>query len=284
MKNNKLLIILLSTLFTIYVGYGQTKTKWKGFDKTSFIFKGKKAQIIFPKKGLPDKQWLWRARFPDYHTEVDSILLTKGFHVIYVDTDNQFGSPKAVNTWNHFYDYVLKTYKLTPKVALHGHSRGGLFIYNWAKENPEKVACIYGDAVVCDFKSWPGGFGTSEGGKKEWDKVKVEYGFDNDLEAVTYNNNPIDKLEALAKEKVPILHTISLKDSVVPPEENSLLLVNNYIRLGGIATIMPCNSGVQKSYGHHYKIDDLNIVVDFIVANSTKKDSLNSLVYHDQKK
>jgi hypothetical protein len=35
-------------------------------------------------------------------------------------------------------------------------SRGGLIIYNCAVANPEKVAAIYGDAPVMDFKSWPG--------------------------------------------------------------------------------------------------------------------------------
>lgn len=39
------------------------------------------------------------------------------------------------------------------KVALEGMSRGGLIVYNWAAQNPEKVACIYADAPVMDFKS-----------------------------------------------------------------------------------------------------------------------------------
>lgn len=283
MKNKALFISLFIVLLTLSCSYGQTsisKSTWKGFERINFKLEGKEAHLTAPKKPLPGNPWLWRARFPDYHAQIDSLLLAKGFHVAYINTDNQFGSPKAVAVWNKFYSHLTKTYKLQAKVALHGHSRGGLFIYNWAKKNAEKVACIYGDAVVCDFKSWPGGFGASKGGKKEWEKLKAEYGFENDVEAKSYKNNPIDNLDALVKARVPILHTVSLKDDVVPPNENSLLLVNNYIHLGGTATVSPCNSGIQKSKGHHYDIDDPEMVVDFIIRHSIKKGPLNSLKYH----
>jgi len=54
------------------------------------------------------------------------------------------------------------------KPALIGLSRGGLYCYNWAIENPDKVACIYGDAPVCDMKSWPGGKGKGVGSPDSW--------------------------------------------------------------------------------------------------------------------
>ncbi|WP_146035193.1 alpha/beta hydrolase [Formosa algae] len=267
--NTHNLIILVLLCFSVFV-HAQPASEavastWNGFEKTQFKFENREAFITHPKQPLPGNPWLWRARFPDYHTEIDSMLLAKGFHIAYVNTDNQFGSPKAVAVWNRFYKHVLSTYQLHPKVALHGLSRGGLFIYNWAKSNPEKVACIYGDAVVSDFKSWPGGFGESEGSTKDWETLKLEYGFKSDAEAKAYTNNPIEQLDGLVQAGVPIFHTISLSDQVVPPEENTLLLVNRYIGLGGTATVSPCNSGVQKSKGHHYQIDDPEVVVDFIV-------------------
>ncbi|WP_251741777.1 SGNH/GDSL hydrolase family protein [Gramella sp. AN32] len=256
------------------------KTTWKGFERINFKFEGREAHLTRPEKPLPGNPWLWRARFPDYHAEIDSVLLGKGFHIAYINTNNQFGSPKAVEVWNKFYRHLITTYHLQTKVALHSHSRGGLFAYNWAKQNPEKVACIYADAIVCDFKSWPAGFGTSEGSKKDWELLKKEYGFETDEQAKAYSDNPIDNLDKLAKAGVPILHTVSLNDHVVPPEENSLVLINNYIRLGGTATVSPCGSVVQKSNGHHYEIDNPEMVVDFIISHSTKNRPLNSSTYH----
>ena len=136
MKNNNLFLFLFSTLFICSLGYGQQnspiKSTWKGFDRINFQFEGRKAHLIKPDQAIPGNPWVWRARFPDYHAEIDSMLLVKGFHVAYINTDNQFGSPKAVKVWNKFYSHLTTNYKLQAKVALHGHSRGGLFIYNWA--------------------------------------------------------------------------------------------------------------------------------------------------------
>ena len=49
-----------------------------------------------------------------------------------------------------------------------GISRGGLYAYRWAAGDPARVAVIYGDAPVCDFKSWPGGKGAGTGSAGDW--------------------------------------------------------------------------------------------------------------------
>ncbi len=253
---------------------------WKGFHRSDFKINQKEVRFIKPNKPLAGNPWLWRARFPDWHTEADSILVSEGFHLVYVNTNNQFGSPKAVSIWNAVYEHVTEKYKLHKKVALAGVSRGGLFVYNWAKENPEKVACIYAEAPVCDFKSWPGGFGESNGSKDDWAKLKKEYGFKSDKEAKAYLNNPIDNLNALAKAKIPVLHMIGLKDKIVPPKENTVPLINKYIQLGGIATVVPCTEGAQKLEGHHFPIETPRTVVDFIKYHTLKNVPLNASIYH----
>ncbi|AWV98342.1 SGNH/GDSL hydrolase family protein [Arcticibacterium luteifluviistationis] len=256
------------------------QSKWKGFERIDFQFQEREARIIIPNKAANGNPWIWRARFPDWHTDADSILVAEGFHLVYINTDNKFGSPDAVKVWDNFYDYVSTKYTLQKKVALMGVSRGGLFVYNWAKQNPEKVACIYAEAPVCDFTSWPGGFGEGKGSLKSWEILKAEYGFNSDEEAKNYKNNPIDNLAALAKAKVPIMHMIGLEDQVVPPKENSLILINRYIELGGIATVVPCTEGKQELEGHHFEIETPRYVADFIKYNTLKKGKLNSEAYH----
>ena len=287
-KNNmkNIAITILATLFFAILLPAQSEqaSKWKGFQRFDFQFQGRAARLVKPSKALPSNPWVWRARFPDYHSGIDSLLADAGFHIAYVNTDNLFGSPQAVAVWDQFYDHMLAKYQLKYKVALSGHSRGGLFIYNWAKKNASKVACIYGDAAVCDFKSWPGGMGAGEGSANDWKKLQQVYGFSSEVEAKAYKNNPIDQLEALAKADVPILHTISLQDKIVPPEENGLELASRYIRLGGTATVMPCSKGEQKLQGHHYTIDDPAAVVAFFTFHSLRsKPALSSLDYHNMR-
>lgn len=251
------------------------ETTWKGFKRYSFDYNERNARLIIPNKPLPNNPWIWRARFPNWHTAADSILVAEGFHLAYINTDNQFGSPNAVAVWEEFYTYLTTEYQLQEKVALMGVSRGGLFIYNWAKKNPDKVACIYAEAPVCDFKSWPGGFGESEGNLKSWNRLKTAYGFDSDEEAKLYTNNPIDNLATLAEAKILILHTIGLKDEVVPVDENTFPLINKYIKLGGSASVIPCTEGKQTSKGHHFPIETPRIVADFIKYNSLTSHQLD---------
>lgn len=85
-----------------------------------------------------------------------SRLLKQGYYICGTEVGDSFGSPQSCATYGKFYQHVVKEYGLAPKVCLLPQSRGGLMWYNWAVENPEKVACIGGIYPVCDFTSYPG--------------------------------------------------------------------------------------------------------------------------------
>ena len=91
----------------------------------------------------------------------------------------------------------------------------------------------------------------------------------------------MDNLEVLAKAKIPVMHMISLTDSVVPPKENTFPFINKYLELGGNATVITCTEGKQTLHGHHFPIETPQIGADFIIYNTEKQTtSLNSSVYH----
>jgi pimeloyl-ACP methyl ester carboxylesterase len=244
--------------------YPGKQSSWHGFTRYDFQIDRRNAHVIVPAKAAPGKPWIWKARFPEWHYQMDSILIRKGFHVVYVNTDGMFGSPKAMEVWNNFYNYLTSQYGFNKKVALEGVSRGGLFVFNFAKRWPERVSSIYAEAPVCDFKSWPGGKGLGTGDPASWKQLMEIYGFATEKEALNYADNPIDNLEKLAAAKVPLFFSIGLHDSIVPPDENTYILANKYIRLGGPATIYPNTLGKQTLKGHHFPIDDLNAGANFI--------------------
>ena len=257
--------------------------EWKGFKRKYFKFNGRAAFITVPEKELEGRPWVWNARFPNWHTETDSMLVEQGFYIAHIDTNNLYGSPKAMKIWDTFYEYLINEKGFNAKVSLEAVSRGGLFVYNWAKNNSDKVNCIYAESPVCDFKSWPAGFGDGVGGKEDWKQLKAVYGFQNDKEAKEYLNNPIDNLESLAKAKIPIFHMIGLNDRVVPADENTLVLVDRYLKLGGAATVVPCTLGEQTLKGHHFPVETPKLAADFIVYNTKlPKPKLVSSEYHEQ--
>ncbi|CAG5074343.1 hypothetical protein DYBT9623_05052 [Dyadobacter sp. CECT 9623] len=261
-----LLIICLSGRIS-YAQIVEKETSWKGFDKIEFTFENREAWYVKPAKAIPGNPWVWRAHFPTWHTEMDSILLSRGFHIAYVNTNDMFAHPEAMQVWDAFYDYLVKEKQFAPKVALEGVSRGGLYVYGWAKRNPDKVSCVYAEAPVCDPKSWPGGKGKGPGSEKDWDLWLKLFG-KSEEEALKFNDIPLNDLAGLAAFKVPIVHVIGLQDKLVPPAENSDLLVKTYQQLGGPVSVYPMTRGEQKLDGHHFPIEHPEFFANFIEQNS----------------
>jgi pimeloyl-ACP methyl ester carboxylesterase len=239
-------------------------TKWHGFDRYDFKVDGHPVLVVAPTKPAPGRPWLWHGEFFGHRPEPDVALLEAGFHIAYMSVPNQLGSPTAVQHWNRFYETLTKEYQLSAKPALIGLSRGGLYCYNWAAANPDKVSCIYGDAPVCDFKSWPGGRGVGKGSPKDWSLVIERYGFADEAEAIAYDKNPIDNLQPLAKAGVPLLHVYGDADDVVPWQENTGLIAQRYQQLGGSITLIN-----KPGVGHHpHGLDDSRPIVDFIIRHA----------------
>jgi pimeloyl-ACP methyl ester carboxylesterase len=212
----------------------------------------------------PGRPWVWHGEFFGHKPAPDIALLGKGFHIVYMRVPDMLGCPRAVEHWNAFYRELTRKYGFAKKVALVGLSRGGLYCYHWAAANPEKVACIYGDAPVCDFKSWPGGKGKGKGSRRDWKLVLDCYGFKSESEALAYDKNPVDNLEPLAKANVPLLHVYGDADDVVPWEENTGLVAERYRKLGGSITLI-----VKPGVGHHpHGLDDPKPIVEFIAQHA----------------
>lgn len=258
---------LLSHIAFSQVISDEQKTTWKKFEKVSFKFNGIEAWYVKPLVAAKGNPWIWNAHFPNWHTEMDSVLLERGFYVTYINTNDLFGHPKAMMIWDDFYNYLVKEKGFAPKVALEGVSRGGLYVFGWAKRNPAKVSIIYTETPVLDFKSWPGGKGIGKGSPKDWAKLLELYHFTEE-EALKYDDLPINGLDGLAAYKVPILNVIGLQDSLAPPIENTTVLVKNYLSKGGPATVIPMTRGKQTLSGHHFPIEQPEKLADFIYQNS----------------
>lgn len=238
------------------------RTQWNDYDRYDFVLDGRDCLIVCPKSPAAGNPWIWRARFFGHRPEVDLALLDKGFYLVYMDVVDMYGCPKAVAHWNVFYRYLVEAHRFAKKAVLEGMSRGGLIIYNWAAANPEKVSCMYADAPVCDFTSWPAGKGKGTGSPDDWRKCLNAYGF-TEAEALAYKGNPIDNLEPLAKAGVPLLHVHGDADDVVPLEENTRIVEERYKKLGGSITVI-----IKKGVGHTHGLDDPSPIVNFILKNT----------------
>lgn len=241
---------------------------WHGYTRHTVTIDGCTAWVVEPKTALPGRPWSWCLEFPDAFTERCAApqLLAAGFHHAHISVGNTFGSPPAQKHFVAFHA-ALVAKGLAPKAALIGISRGGLYSYRFASENPDKVAVIYGDAPVCDFKSWPGGKGTGKGSSKDWASLMKLYEFPTEEDALAYLGNPIDVLSTLAEAGIPLIHVVGDADDVVPVAENTAIIEQRYRALNGTIEVIH-----KPGVGHHpHGLDDPAPVVRFIVGHTTRR-------------
>lgn len=242
------------------------QSAYKGYDRYDFTVDGCPAIVVIPRQATAGKPWVWRAEFFDAFPQVDLALLAKGFHLVYIGVGNTFGCPDALKHWDVFYEQLTEKYGLSRKPVLEGLSRGGLYAFNWAADNTDKVACILADNAVLDFKSWPGGKGKGRGSPGDWKKLIRDYHFQSEAEALAYAKNPVDNLAPLAKAKVPLFLLCGDADDVVPYPENGAIVKERYEKLGAPVTVL-----IKKGMGHHpHGLNDPTPVVEFILKQTEK--------------
>ena len=242
-----------------------------GYTGVDFNHRGMKCKIVVPEvpaEGLP---WIWRARFWGHEPQVDLALLAQGYHLMYCDVSNLYGNEEAVRRWDTFYS-AMQNLGYSDKVILEGMSRGGLIIYNWAAENPEKVAAVYADAPVLDGTSWPGGRelvdrGISRLGKGsagDWERFLRAYEIQNGDLKKAQEVSPISKARIIAEAGIPLIHVIGEADEVVPPAENTDIFEKEIIRYGGTIKVIR-----KPGVGHHpHSLEDPDEIAEFLLKNS----------------
>lgn len=236
------------------------RSVWNDFDRYDFLWEGRPVVVVAPHRERPGRPWIWHGEFFGHRPDPDLALLGRGFHVVYLGIPDMLGSPAAVALWNGLYRELTTRHRLGLRPALVGLSRGGLYCYNWAIANPNRVACLYGDAPVCDFRSWPGGQGDGEGSPRDWQLVLDRYGFATEDEALSYRGNPVDNLAPLAARKVPLLHVYGDADEIVPWRENTGVVAERYRQLGGPITLI-----AKPGVGHHpHGLEDSTPIVEFL--------------------
>ena len=235
------------------------KGKWKGFDQYTFAYQDREAIVVCPKHAATGNPWIWRPAFFGAFASVDEELLRRGFHVAYYDLTHLYGSPRARKSGTDFYWNMVRMYGLSPKVTLEGFSRGGLFAYNWAADHPDKVACIYVDAPVCNVFSWPGRSPENAG---LWKGLLEEWGLTDD-QMNSFSGNPIDRLKPLADAGIPVICVCGDSDKVVPFSENTAIVRQRYTAMGA-----PFELILKPGVDHHpHSLSDPAPVVDFIIRH-----------------
>lgn len=224
--------------------------------RVAFVIPAKSAE------GTSSKPWVWYApTLPGLPGSEEQWMfrrfLEAGIAIAGIDVGESFGSPAGRKLFSAFHAVMTGSRGYSPKPVLLGRSRGGLMTLAWAAENPDKVGGFAGIYPVCNLASYPG-----------IAKAAGAYGLSPEaLEAQLKTHNPIDRLEALAKARVPLFAIHGDVDATVPLEANSGLVKSRYTELGGaMELVVPAGQGHNMWRGFF----ECQALVDFVKTQAKR--------------
>lgn len=202
-------------------------------ERAEFTVNNRKCFMLTPKAPIPKhKPWVWYAptfvpKLPKHlHRWYVSRLLAAGIHVGGVDVGESWGNSSGRKAYTDFHDFITREMNLEYTACLLAQSRGGMMHYNWAVEHVDRVKCVVGIyALVTALEPLR-------------QKVLDAYGLSaEDYEDQRLSQNPVDRVDSLAKAGVPIFHLHGDQDTVVPFKHNADELVRRYEAAGGSAEL-----------------------------------------------
>jgi hypothetical protein len=162
--------------------------------------------------GLPDQAEKW----------MHERFLAAGIAVAGVDAGEAYGNSASHKLFNALYRELTENRGFAKKCCLLGRSRGGLWVSSWAIAFPDRIAGLAGIYPVFDLRTYPG-----------LTNAAPAYGLtpaELDLRANEFN--PITRVPALARARIPAILIHGDSDKVVPLKENSAAFVRSYQQAG----------------------------------------------------
>ncbi|MDR3217387.1 MAG: glycoside hydrolase N-terminal domain-containing protein [Dysgonamonadaceae bacterium] len=246
-----------------------------GYESATFTLKSRECKVVKPKKTASNHPWIWRARFFAHEPQTDIALLERGYHLVYCDQAERMGNKQCVEEWDAFYK-LLHDGGLNSKVALEGMSRGGVYVFNWAAANPDKVAAVYVDNPLLDIKAMYYGPNGEEKPENEISTgINKNYGITRE-QIKNFKDSPIDKIDAIVKGGYPMLILCAELDEAAVNSQNTFPFEKKIKENGGDITVI-----LKKGFHHHpHSFPNPVTIVDFI-ENAYSKNTQNNPFVRD---
>ena len=238
---------------------------WNGFVMERFSFEDKEALVIVPKGGTSIGRIAIKTEYWDAFPATEVALLEKGFHLCYIKNETRFAQDADLDRKARFVCYVAEKYGLQRRVVPVGMSCGGLWAIKFAARHPELVSCLYLDAPVLNYMSWPCGFGTATAGitQGQINEAIHAHGMSSISELINYRGMPLDKIPQLIACKIPVVLVAGGSDRTVPYHENGIYLQKAYENAG-----LEIEVYIKPECDHHpHGLEDVTPVVDFILKH-----------------
>ena len=236
---------------------------WNEFESKSFMFMDRSATIVYPKT-KPIGKMILKTEYLDAFPNFDIAMLERGYYLIHITHFSRWAPDEETDVMAEFVKHCAKELNITDgKCILEGMSAGGMQAARLAELYPELCAVMYLDAPVLNLLSIAGlGALKEETADGFWREIASTFGVSK-TSVVNFRKSPIDKMEPLIENNIPVILLYGNADDVVIYEENGKVLEDYYKANGGNIKVI-----ARSMRGHHpHGLDDLTPLIDFIETN-----------------
>lgn len=254
---------LIALAFLLITSPGAHADTGAPLAKIPFDCYGHKAFTIAAPEPAKGKPWIWYA--PTLGTGLPgrghewyfTRFLKAGISIAGIDLGEVRGSPKSTEQFDSFHTEMVKR-GYSAKPILLGQSRGGMMMLAFAMRHPDKLSAFVGIYPVCNLASWPM--------KNSKPAVLADYALpETELTTRLNEFNPIDNLQGLIANQVPLFIVHGDNDVVVPLPDNSGLLKQRFEAAGGSVTLKIIPGEGHKVGPSFFECQEL---VDFVLGLS----------------
>lgn len=232
------------------------------FKTKDFVFQGRDAKIVYPPCPANGKLVLkteYFAAFPFFEVA----MLKRGYTLCFVSHPTRWAPDSETKVMAEFVRFVAAELGFEPKCIPVGMSCGGLQAARLAELYPELVSVLYLDAPVLNILSMVGlGDCKDESVPIFWQELVDTFGFTRST-VVNFRKSPIDNMEPLIQNNIPIIMLYGDADGVVVYEENGKVLQDYYLEHGGDIKVIR-----KPGVGHHpHSLEDPTPIIEFVEAH-----------------
>ncbi|MEA4889875.1 MAG: alpha/beta hydrolase [Clostridiaceae bacterium] len=235
---------------------------WDEFKVKNFIFSERGAVIIYP-NCKPNGRLLLKTEYLDAFPNFDVAMLERGYHLIHIAHRSRWAPDGETSIMADFARFCAKELQASERCVLEGMSCGGLQAARFAELYPELTAVMYLDAPVLNILSMAGlGECKDESVGSFWRELVSTFGVSKST-IVNFRKSPIDKMEPLIENRIPVIMLYGNADNTVIYEENGKVLEDYYQENGGTVQVI-----AKSMCGHHpHGLDDPSPIITFIEAH-----------------
>jgi len=238
----------------------QFETKY--FDVVGPDGKIRDARIIFPPCPANGKLMLkteYLAAFPTFVVA----MLKRGYTLCCISHPTRWAPDSETKVTADFVRQVAAELNIEPKCIVIGMSCGGLQAVRLAELYPELISVLFLDAPVMNLLSMAGlGECTCKSVPTFWNEMVKTYGFTRSS-IINFRKSPIDNMEPLIKNNIPIIMVYGDADDVVLYEENGRILEEYYRENNGDICVMR----IPGRWHHPHSLEDPTPIIEYVEAH-----------------